>query len=109
MNSIWYTVTRLLHPITLAVILVGVSGFLLGLIVAVERQDVVVDAPAFDVGAANQIARLETTLAGREAELADLQAESTRLRAVTPSSAELVDAEKQIANLKPRALRMRRR
>lgn len=86
MKTIWYRVMRLLHPITLAVILVGLAGFLVGLIVAVERQDAAVVAPpvvapSVDVAQAGRIAELETTLARRETELGELQNEVTRLRA----------------------------
>jgi hypothetical protein len=91
MKTIWYRVTRLLHPITLAVILVGVAGFLVGLIVAVERQDAAVVAPpvvappvvtpGVEVAQAGRIAELETSLARRETELGELQNEVARLRA----------------------------
>ena len=99
MKTIWYRVTRLLHPITLAVILIGVAGFLLGLIVAVERQDVAVVAPKVDVVQVDRIARLESTLADRESELAALQAELTRQRVNTPSPTVIANAERRIAGL----------
>ena len=94
---------RLLHPITLAVILVGVAGFLLGLIIAVERQDVVVDAPVavprIDVEMVNRVARLESELASRESEFAGVQAELAKLRAAAPTAAAIADAESRIADL----------
>lgn len=99
MKTIWYRVTRLLHPITLAVILIGVAGFLLGLIVAVERQDVAVVAPKVDVVQVDRIARLESTLADRESELAALQAELTRQRVNKPSPTVIANAERRIAGL----------
>lgn len=106
MNMIWYRVTRLLHPITLAVILVGVAGFLLGLIVAVERQDAAVPAPSLeaaaprvDTEARNRIAELEGALAARETELADLQGELSQLRAEAPPPTEMLEANNKIASL----------
>ncbi|MFT5511456.1 MAG: hypothetical protein ACI89J_004557 [Hyphomicrobiaceae bacterium] len=100
MKTILYRVTRLFHPITLAVVLVGVAGFLLGLIVAVERQDAALVAPAAGVEDVSRIAHLETTLAGREAEVAELQAELTRQRAEEPSPPPASDeAERRIASL----------
>ena len=100
MKTIWHRVTRLLHPITLAVILIGVAGFLLGLIIAVERQDAaVVVAPSVDVGAASRIARLETALARRETEVAELQAELVRQRAEPPTPTVDPATESRIAGL----------
>ncbi|NKB49500.1 MAG: hypothetical protein GKS02_09060 [Alphaproteobacteria bacterium] len=75
MKAILYRVTRLLHPITLAVILVGVAGFLVGLIVAVDRQDAAIVAPTVDVAEANHIALLAATLDRRETEISELRAE----------------------------------
>jgi len=99
MNTIWYRVARLLHPITLAVILVGIAGFLLGLIVAVERQDAAVVAPRVNVGESNRIARLETALAGRESEVTELQAELAKQRTEEPSPAVIAEADSRIAGL----------
>ena len=103
MKTIWNKVMRLLHPITLAVILVGVAGFLLGLIIAVERQDVVVDAsvavPRVDVEMVNRVARLEAELVSRESEFADVQVELAKLRAAAPTTAAIADAESRIAGL----------
>ena len=95
--------TRLIHPITLSVILVGVGGFLLGLIVAVERQDTVVDTPvavpSVDVEAVNRLRRSEAELASRETQLADAQAELVKLRAEAPTAAAIADAESRIVSL----------
>ncbi len=99
MKTIWHRVTRLLHPITLAVILVGVAGFLLGLIVAVERQEVAIVAPTTDAQAGNRIDQLEAALASREAELADLQEQLTRLRAEAPPPTANIDEKTRIASL----------
>jgi hypothetical protein len=99
MKTILYRVTRLFHPITLAVVLVGVAGFLLGLIVAVERQDAALVAPAAEVADVSRIAHLETALAGREAEVAELQAEVTRQRAEPSPSPASDEAERRIASL----------
>lgn len=99
MTKIWYGVTRILHPITIAVILVGVTGFLLGLIVAVERQGAAALAPQIDGALAEQIAHLETTLESREAELAKLQTDLID-RPVEPlTSAEFSDAASRIVDL----------
>lgn len=95
MNTIWYRVSRLLHPITLAVILVGIAGFLLGLIVAVERQD----AAVVNAEASSRIARLETALAGRGSEVAELQAELAAQRTEAPSSGAAAEAESRIAGV----------
>ena len=106
MKTIWHRLTRLLHPITLAVILIGITGFLLGLIVAVERQDAAIVATPVGVGDSNRIGQLESELADRESELADLQAGFTQLqaqltqqRAEAPSPTEIVDAKNRIASL----------
>lgn len=99
MKTIWYRVMRLLHPITLAVILVGIAGFLLGLIVAVERQDTAIVGPRVDAGESSRIARLETALAGRDSEVAELQAELAQQRAEAPSPAETTEVESRIADL----------
>jgi hypothetical protein len=109
MKTIWYRVTRLLHPITLAVILIGVAGFLIGLIVAVERQDAAVvappvaaptvAAPGVDVAQAGRIAELETMLARRETELGELQNEVARLRAQTAPPPVDNAADSRIAGL----------
>ena len=106
MKKIWYRLTRLLHPITLAVILVGVAGYLLGLIVAVERQDAAVPAPSaeavaprVDTEARNRIVELEGALAARETELAELQGQLSQLRAEAPSPAAMVDTNNKIASL----------
>jgi TolA-binding protein len=99
MKTIWHRVTRLLNPITLAVILVGVTGFLLGLIVAVERQDAVVVAPKADVEASDRTAQLEAALASREAELTELQNQLTQLRDKASSPPAIVDANTRIASL----------
>lgn len=99
MKTILYRVTRLFHPITLAVVLVGVAGFLLGLIVAVERQDAALVAPAAEVADVSRIAHLETALAGREAEVAELQAELTQQRAEPSPSPASDEAERRIASL----------
>lgn len=95
MNTIWYRVSRLLHPITLAVILVGIAGFLLGLIVAVERQD----AAVVNAEASSRIARLETALAGRGSEVAELQAELAEQRTEAPSSGAAAEGESRIAGV----------
>lgn len=99
MKTIWYRVTRLLHPITLAVILVGIAGFLLGLIVAVERQDAAIVAPRVDAGESSRIARLETALAGRESEVAELQAALAKRSAEAPPPAVITEAESRVAGL----------
>lgn len=99
MKTILFRVTRLLHPITLAVILVGVAGFLLGLIVAVERPDAAVGTPQVNVGEAARIARMETALAGRDSEVAELQAALEKLRVETPPSVAMAEAESRIAGV----------
>ncbi len=113
MKNILHLVKRLFHPITLAVFLVGVGGFLFGLIFAVERQDATIVAPRVDTAtsrvdtvaptvdteASNRIAQLEGALAARETELAELQGQLSQLRAEAPSPAAMVDANNKIASL----------
>jgi hypothetical protein len=99
MKTILHRLTRLFHPITVAVILIGITGFLLGLIVAVERQDPANEAPRVDIEASNRVAQLESALADRKSELANLQAQLTRQRAEAPSPTEIVDAKNRIASL----------
>ncbi len=90
---------RLFHPIVLAVALVGVAGFLLGLIIAVERQVPGVVAPQADPEAENRIARLETELAQARSEVATLQGELTARQTASPSPAADADAENRIETL----------
>ena len=96
-----YRVTRLLHPITLAVILVGVAGFLIGLIVAVEKQDAASSAaaPVIAIAEVNRITGLETALAGRDAEIAALKAELTRQQNAPPALPANDGADRRIASL----------
>jgi hypothetical protein len=99
MKFLWNSVTRLFHPITLAVILVGIAGFLLGLIVAVERQDAAVVAPQESVADPSRVARLETALAGRDSEVSELQAELAKQRAEAPSPEVMAEAAERITGL----------
>ncbi len=102
MKFFWYRVGRLLHPVTLAVILVGIAGFLIGLIVAVERQDAAIVSPRINAEASSRIARLETALAERETEFTELQAELAKQRAdmaSAPLPTALVEAESRVTGV----------
>jgi hypothetical protein len=99
MNAIWCKVMWLLHPITLAVILVGIAGFLLGLIVVVERQDAAIVASHINGAEASRVARLKMAPAGRDSEVVELQAELAKQRAEAPSPEVITEAESRIVRM----------
>lgn len=72
MRGVLLKLSRLIHPITLAVILIGVGGFLLGLIVAVERQDRAQEAA--QAAAVRRIEQLDEALQKRETALTEARA-----------------------------------